>query len=196
MSIKNDSEKGKNRDYSAQPPDFETIKKLNAKNYMNVFNRQNLCFISGEANVLTDIYGKKYVDFVSGLGVNTLGYNHPKLTQAVCDQAKRLIHSSNLYYNREQAILCEKILDGTIFDKMFLANSGAEANECAIKLVRKYYKLKEQNKPCSTAEQWARLPQPVKKVTTPPTSLSRKVSSTSRTTISPRLKTCSIHATT
>ena len=148
MSIKNDSEKGKNRDYSAQPPDFETIKKLNAKNYMNVFNRQNLCFISGEANVLTDIYGKKYVDFVSGLGVNTLGYNHPKLTQAVCDQAKRLIHSSNLYYNREQAILCEKILDGTIFDKMFLANSGAEANECAIKLVRKYYKLKEQNKPC------------------------------------------------
>ena len=65
----------------------ETIKKLNAKNYMNVFNRQNLCFISGEANVLTDIYGKKYVDFVSGLGVNTLGYNHPKLTQAVCDQA-------------------------------------------------------------------------------------------------------------
>ena len=148
MSIKNDSEKGKNRDYSAQPPDFETIKKLNAKNYMNVFNRQNLCFISGEANVLTDIYGKKYVDFVSGLGVNTLGYNHPKLTQAVCDQAKRLIHSSNLYYNREQAILCEKILDGTIFDKMFLANSGAEANECAIKFVRKYYKLKEQNKPC------------------------------------------------
>ena len=95
MSIKNDSDKNKKRDYSAQPPDFETIKKLNAKNYMNVFNRQNLCFISGEGNVLTDIYGKKYVDFVSGLGVNTLGYNHPKLTQAVCDQAKRLIHSSN-----------------------------------------------------------------------------------------------------
>ncbi len=128
--------------------DLETIKKLNAKNYMNIFNRQNLCFISGDGNVLTDINGKKYVDFVSGLGVNCLGYNHPDLTEAVCRQAKNLIHSSNLYYNREQAILCEKFLSGTIFDKMFLANSGAEANECAIKLVRKYYKLKHQKKPC------------------------------------------------
>ena len=86
--------------------DLETIKKLNAKNYMNIFNRQNLCFISGDGNVLTDINGKKYVDFVSGLGVNCLGYNHPDLTEAVCRQAKNLIHSSNLYYNREQAILC------------------------------------------------------------------------------------------
>ncbi len=128
--------------------DLETIKKLNAKNYMNIFNRQNLCFVSGDGNVLTDINGKKYVDFVSGLGVNCLGYNHPDLTEAVCRQAKNLIHSSNLYYNREQAILCEKFLSGTIFDKMFLANSGAEANECAIKLVRKYYKLKHQKKPC------------------------------------------------
>lgn len=128
--------------------DLETIKKLNAKNYMNIFNRQNLCFVSGDGNVLTDINGKKYVDFVSGLGVNCLGYNHSDLTEAVCRQAKNLIHSSNLYYNREQAILCEKFLSGTIFDKMFLANSGAEANECAIKLVRKYYKLKHQKKPC------------------------------------------------
>ena len=133
---------------NSNSPDFETIKKLNAKNYMNIFNRQNLCFVSGDGNVLTDINGKKYVDFVSGLGVNCLGYNHPLLTAAICNQAKNLIHSSNLYYNREQAVLCEKFLSGTIFDKMFLANSGAEANECAIKLVRKYYKLKKQNKPC------------------------------------------------
>lgn len=127
--------------------DFGTVKELNAKNYMNVFNRQNLCFVSGDGNVLTDINGKKYVDFVSGLGVNCLGYNHPKLTQAICEQAGRLIHSSNLYYNREQAVFCENILKDTIFDKMFLANSGAEATECAIKLVRKYYKLKGENKP-------------------------------------------------
>lgn len=114
---------------------------------MNVFNRQNLCFVSGDGNVLTDINGKKYVDFVSGLGVNCLGYNHPALTEAICAQTKKLLHSSNLYYNREQAILCEKFLGDTIFDKMFLANSGAEANECAIKLVRKYYKLKGLKKP-------------------------------------------------
>ena len=67
---------------NSNSPDFETIKKLNAKNYMNIFNRQNLCFVSGDGNVLTDINGKKYVDFVSGLGVNCLGYNHPLLTAA------------------------------------------------------------------------------------------------------------------
>ena len=70
---------------NSNSPDFETIKKLNAKNYMNIFNRQNLCFVSGDGNVLTDINGKKYVDFVSGLGVNCLGYNHPLLTAAICN---------------------------------------------------------------------------------------------------------------
>lgn len=131
----------------AETMDFGTIKGLNAKNYMNVFNRQNVCFVKGEGNTLIDTNGKSYIDFVSGLGVNCLGYNNPALTEAICRQAKNLIHSSNLYYNREQVILCEKMLDGTIFDKMFLANSGAEANECAFKLVRKYYKLKGENKP-------------------------------------------------
>ena len=120
---------------------FKEIKDMSTKNYMNVFSRQNVCFIRGEGNKLYDTTDKEYIDFVSGIGVNCLGYNNPDLTKAISDQAQRIIHSSNLFYNREQAILCEKMLSGTIFNKMFLANSGAEANECAIKLVRKQHNL-------------------------------------------------------
>ncbi|MDR0426931.1 MAG: aspartate aminotransferase family protein [Clostridiales bacterium] len=124
-------------------PEFYRVKELTNKNYMNIFNRQNICFTHGEGNVLFDTNGKSYIDFVSGIGVNCLGYNHPALVAAISGQAQRLIHSSNLYYNDVQAALCDRLLDGTIFTKMFLANSGAEANECAIKLVRKYGKLKK-----------------------------------------------------
>lgn len=127
--------------------DFKRIKELSSRNYMNVFSRQNICFTHGEGNRLFDTYGKEYIDFVSGIGVNCLGYNNPDLTKAISEQASKLIHSSNLYYNREQAILSEKMLGGTIFSKMFMANSGAEANECAIKLVRKHYNKRGQNRP-------------------------------------------------
>ncbi|MBQ8882111.1 MAG: aspartate aminotransferase family protein [Clostridia bacterium] len=127
--------------------ELKKIKELSARNYMNVFDRQNICFTHGEGNRLFDTSGKEYIDFISGIGVNCLGYNNPDLTAAISEQAKRLIHSSNLFYNREQAILCEKMLAGTIFTKMFLANSGAEANEGAIKLVRKHYNKRGQNRP-------------------------------------------------
>ncbi len=127
--------------------ELKKIRDLSTKNYMNVFHRQNVCFVRGDKNKLYDTYGKEYTDFVSGIGVNCLGYNDPELTAAITNQASTLIHSSNLYYNREQALLCEKLLDGTIFNKMFLANSGAEANECAIKLVRKHYNKRGQNRP-------------------------------------------------
>lgn len=127
--------------------EFKRIKELSTRNYMNVFNRQNVCFVRGEGNRLYDTTGKEYIDFVSGIGVNCLGYNNPDLVAAISSQAAKIIHSSNLYYNMEQALLCEKMLEGTIFDKMFLANSGAEANECAIKLVRKHYNRRAQNRP-------------------------------------------------
>lgn len=127
--------------------DLKKIKELSARNYMNVFSRQNICFTHGNGNRLYDTSGKEYIDFVSGIGVNCLGYNNPDLTRAISEQAGKLIHSSNLFYNREQAILSEKMLKGTIFTKMFMANSGAEANECAIKLVRKHYNKRGQNRP-------------------------------------------------
>lgn len=127
--------------------ELKKIKELSNKNYMNVFHRQNICFVRGDKNKLYDTTGKEYTDFVSGIGVNCLGYNDPELVKAISDQAAKLIHSSNLYYNEEQAVLCEKLLEGSIFTKMFLANSGAEANECAIKLVRKHYNKRGQNRP-------------------------------------------------
>ncbi len=127
--------------------ELKRIKELSNKNYMNVFSRQNVCFVRGEGNKLYDTGGKEYIDFVSGIGVNSLGHNNPDLVAAISSQAAKLIHSSNLYYNDVQAELCEKMLEGTIFTKMFLANSGAEANEGAIKLVRKHYNKRGENRP-------------------------------------------------
>ena len=84
---------------------------------------------------------------MGGIAVNCLGYNHPKLVAAISEQAARLMHISNLFYNVPQVELCEKLLDGTIFSKMMLCNSGAEANEAAIKLARKYFYDKRENRP-------------------------------------------------
>lgn len=119
--------------------DLKEIKELDAKNYMTVFNRQNLCFTHGKGCKLYDTAGNEYLDLGGGIAVNCLGHDHPRLTAAICEQAHKLLHVSNLYYNEPQAVLCEKLLDGTIFDRMFLCNSGAEANEGAIKLIRKYF---------------------------------------------------------
>ena len=127
--------------------EFSAIKELDARNYMTVFNRQNLCFTRGEGCKLYDTTGKEYTDFVAGIAVNVLGHRHPALTAAIKAQADTFLHVSNLYYIQEQAEMCEKLLDGTIFDRVFLCNSGAEANEGALKLVRKYYYNRGENKP-------------------------------------------------
>ncbi|MDE6398850.1 MAG: aspartate aminotransferase family protein [Clostridiales bacterium] len=119
--------------------DFKEIKESDAKNYLTVFNRQTLCFTHGKGSKLYDTAGNEYIDMGGGIAVNCLGHDHPALTAAICEQAHKLIHVSNLYYNEPQAVLCENLLNGTIFDRMFLCNSGAEANEGAIKLIRKYF---------------------------------------------------------
>ncbi len=127
--------------------DFKEIKELDAKNHMSMFNRLNVCFERGEKNKLYDTSGKEYTDFMGGIAVNCLGYNNPKLVAAISEQASRLMHVSNVFYNVPQVKLCEKLLDGTIFTKMMLCNSGAEANEAAIKLARKYFYAKGENRP-------------------------------------------------
>lgn len=126
--------------------DFKEIKEADAKNYMTVFSRQNVCFTHGKGSKLYDTAGKEYIDMAGGIAVNCLGHGDGELTAAICEQAHKLIHVSNLYYNIPQATLCEKLLDGTIFERMFLCNSGAEANEGAIKLVRKYFYNKGENR--------------------------------------------------
>ncbi len=125
---------------------FGKIKEITSAHYMPVFTRDNLCIERGEGNCLYDTNGHKYVDFVAGIATNILGYGHPEYTQAVCDQVKTLMHVSNHYYTAVQADYIAALCEASGFDRVFLCNSGAEANECAIKLARRYFAKTNSNK--------------------------------------------------
>ena len=119
---------------------LEQIKKLDNKYLVNIYNgRYPLCFTSGDGVELTDISGKKYIDFVAGIAVNSLGYNHPALVNAICEKAKSVMHCSNFYYIQEQALLAEKLCQISFGNKVFFANSGTEANEGAVKMAKKHF---------------------------------------------------------
>ncbi|ROQ92265.1 aspartate aminotransferase family protein [Desulfosoma caldarium] len=92
----------------------------------------------GQGSRLWDAYGKEYVDFVAGIAVCNLGHCHPEVTEVICRQAQTLVHVSNLYYTRPQVALADALRRHSFADRVFFANSGAEANEAAIKLARKY----------------------------------------------------------
>ncbi len=105
---------------------------------MNTYARLPVAFVRGEGVWLWDDNGKRYLDAVAGVAVNGLGHAHPKLTHAICEQAKTLIHTSNLYEVRKQEALADKLAEISGMDNAFFCNSGAEANEAAIKLARLY----------------------------------------------------------
>lgn len=107
---------------------------------MNTYRRLPLALVKGEGARVWDADGKVYLDFVSGLAVNSLGHGHPALVKALQEQAARLIHVSNLYWIEPQVKLARLLVENSCFDKVFFCNSGAEANEGAIKLARKYAK--------------------------------------------------------
>ena len=120
--------------------DYKEIKELDEKYYFNTFgSRLPVVFEYGEGATLYDSQGQKYMDFVAGIAVNTLGYNHPALKEAIAKQAEKLLHCSNLFYIESQAQLAKTLVENSCGDKVFLCNSGAEANEGAIKLARKYF---------------------------------------------------------
>ena len=106
--------------------------------FINTFTRQPIVLDHGDGVKVTDIDGNEYVDMFAGIAVNALGHNHPKLVKAIQDQAEKLIHISSIYYNEPALIYAKKLVDLTDFDRIFYANSGAEANEGAIKLAVKY----------------------------------------------------------
>lgn len=111
------------------------------------YPRAPIKFVRGDGVYLFDDKGKAYLDFLSGIAVNSLGYNHPRLTQAICEQAKNVIHISNLFENKWQEELAKELV--TLFKdkgRVLFLNSGTEANEAAIKLARKYFRDKGQNK--------------------------------------------------
>lgn len=106
--------------------------------FINTFTRQPVVLDHGEGVKVWDKDGNEYLDMFAGIAVNTLGHNHPKLVKAIKDQAEKLIHISSIYYNEPALIYAKKLIDLTEFDRIFYANSGAEANEGAIKLAIKY----------------------------------------------------------
>lgn len=118
--------------------DFLTAKEKDEQYLMHTYARFNTVLTSGKGARAADSDGKQYIDFTSGIGVNALGYCDDTWVAAVCEQAGRLQHTSNLYYTEPQIRLAEKLCQMTGMDKVFFGNSGAEANECAIKLARKY----------------------------------------------------------
>ncbi len=108
--------------------------------YMPTFKRQPMVLARGEGCYVWDEDGKRYLDLVAGIAVNVLGHGHSGLVKAVRDQAGTLMHVSNLYYNRPQVEFAEMLVKWTGMEKVFFTNSGAEANETAIKLARKFGK--------------------------------------------------------
>ncbi|MDE6401015.1 MAG: aspartate aminotransferase family protein, partial [Clostridiales bacterium] len=131
---------------------FNKIKEAETAHYMPVFQRDNIAIERGEGNCLYDIHGNKYVDFVAGIATNILGYDHPEYTQAVCEQVHKLMHVSNHYYTAIQSEYITNLCEASGFSRVFLCNSGAEANECAIKLARRYFKNNGGEKRILTAE--------------------------------------------
>ncbi|MFX4262324.1 acetylornithine transaminase [Pelotomaculum propionicicum] len=118
------------------------IVKLGDKYLMRNYGRIQLAPVDGDGAQLWDADGKEYLDFVSGIAVNALGHCNLAVVDAICDQAKKLIHCSNLYYIEPQVLLAKMLVENSVMDKVFFCNSGAEANEAAIKLARKYAKVK------------------------------------------------------
>jgi predicted acetylornithine/succinylornithine family transaminase len=118
-----------------------TWRELEARYMMNTYARQPVVLVKGQGCRVWDEDGTAYLDLVAGIAVNSLGHAHPALAQAVADQARILIHTSNLYYTVPQVQLAQLLVESSCADKVFFCNSGAEANEGAIKLARKYGKL-------------------------------------------------------
>jgi len=108
---------------------------------MSTYATQPMVLTEGQGSYVQDVDGKKYLDFASGIAVNSLGHCNPIYIEALTAQLQKLSHCSNLYYNQPAIALAEKLVAGSPFDKAFFCNSGAEAIEAALKLSRKYAKL-------------------------------------------------------
>lgn len=116
----------------------EQIKLLDEENIMHTYGRYDVCLVRGKGVYAYDEEGNEYLDVSSGIGVNALGYCNDGWVKAVQEQTAKIQHISNYYYNSVAGVLAEKLTRATGLSKVFFGNSGAEANECAIKVARKY----------------------------------------------------------
>lgn len=117
---------------------YQELKDEESQYVMSTYGRFPIAIDHGEGAILWDVEGKRYVDLTAGIGVNCLGYHHPALTEAICAQAQKLLHISNLFTTEPMVQVAKKLVNHTGMGKVFFANSGAEANEGMIKLARKY----------------------------------------------------------
>lgn len=114
----------------------------NCKYVMNTYTRYPIKLVRGEGVKVWDDEGREYLDFVAGIAVNCLGYSHPEIISTIVSQAEKIIHCSNLYWNESQINLAKILCEKSFGHSVFFCNSGAEANEGALKLARKYGRLK------------------------------------------------------
>ena len=116
----------------------EELRQDSDRYLMNTYARLPISIVRGRGSRVYDLEGREYLDFVAGIAVNVLGHSHPDLIAAIQKQAQYLLHASNLYYTEPQAKLAKMLVEQSFARKVFFCNSGAEANEAAIKLVRRY----------------------------------------------------------
>lgn len=116
----------------------QSIRQREARYLMQTYPRSDVVFVGGEGAVLTDDDGREYLDFLCGIGVTSMGHGNPQLVEAASGQMGRLDHVSNLFYTEPMVDLAEKLSTSSIGGPVFFANSGSEANECAIKILRKH----------------------------------------------------------
>ncbi len=122
------------------------MKKQNNSYVMPTYGERNLVFTKGKGCYLYTPSGKKYLDFAGGIAVNSLGHCHPNLVNALKKQSEKLWHTSNLYKNNIQELFAKELCENTFADKVFFTNSGVEAIECGLKVVKSYWHLKNKNK--------------------------------------------------
>ena len=115
-----------------------TIREIDKEYVANTYARFPLCLVKGKGSLVYDEDGKEYIDLGTGIAVNTFGYSDDEWVSAVTEQLGALQHTSNLYYSKPCAMLAKTLCGRTGMSKVFFSNSGAEANECAIKVARKY----------------------------------------------------------
>ncbi|MFO0617344.1 MAG: acetylornithine transaminase [Polyangiaceae bacterium] len=119
--------------------DQDALVALGKQRILGNYKQAPVVFVSGSGSRLTDKAGTTYLDFTGGVAVNVLGHAHPRLAQAIADQARRVMHVSNYFYNEENVLLADELCALTGFDKAFFCNSGAEANEALFKLARRHF---------------------------------------------------------
>jgi acetylornithine/N-succinyldiaminopimelate aminotransferase len=120
---------------------LDAIEERARTSLMSTYLRQPVAISQGQGCTVIDVDGREYLDMVAGIAVNVLGHSHTELAQVVAEQASRLIHTSNLYYSEPQLDAAERLIETAFTSRVFFCNSGAEANEGAIKLARKWGKV-------------------------------------------------------